>query len=425
MNTSFLQLNKVQKTAHFGFWEFDIKNQSLSWSDEIYRIFELDKNVFKPSYKKFLEIIHPDDRDMVSKAYEDSLISKKPYEVTHRILMEDGRVKYLFEQCDTKYDPDGQALVSFGSVLDITTLKEYEDNLKEKNQEIVKLNKELTLYKHIVENVDVGISVANTNQNKNSIIYVNPAFEKITGYTSEDIINTNCNILQGKDRNQKAAKVIKKSIMKQQPCEVEIKNYKKDGTLFWNLLSLTPFFDKSNQLEYYIGVQHDITKQKLLYDQLKNLIDLQDNIIILTNSKEMTFANKKFFDFTHYESLVKFKQSHPCICELFIENDKFFHLGKIKDEQNWIEEIQKLPENERMVGILSKTLEINAFMLHINKFDEYLQVVSLTDISKTVLKQIMLEEKTILDKLTGAFNREYFDLYYSTFGRFSSKKVGI
>ena len=114
-------LAEAQRIAHLGNWEFDIVHQRASWSDEMYRIFELESEKADASYETFLSIVHPEDREEVERTYRDSIESKAPYSITHRLLMPDGRIKYVHEMCVTHYGVDGRPLRSLGTVQDITS----------------------------------------------------------------------------------------------------------------------------------------------------------------------------------------------------------------------------------------------------------------------------------------------------------------
>ena len=116
-------LKKAQSIAHIGNWELDLTSNKLRWSDEIYRIFEIDPKNFAASYEAFLETIHPDDQEAVNRTYTESLISKTPYEIVHRLLMKDGRVKHVHERGETFYDSEGRPRRSVGTVQDITERK--------------------------------------------------------------------------------------------------------------------------------------------------------------------------------------------------------------------------------------------------------------------------------------------------------------
>lgn len=127
------RLNQAQRSAHLGNWELDVVNNQLYWSDEVYRIFEIDKASFAPSYEAFLNAIHPDDRDRVNQAYVRSLDTHESYEVSHRLLMSDGRIKWVTEQCDSSFDAEGKPIRSVGTVQDITDKKLAEAELEWQN----------------------------------------------------------------------------------------------------------------------------------------------------------------------------------------------------------------------------------------------------------------------------------------------------
>ena len=124
-------LIEAQSIAKIGNWELNLLDNKLIWSDEIYNIFEIDKKSFEVSYDAFLSYIHPEDKIMVDTAYNESLKKHKPYSIEHRLLMTDGRIKFVQEQCQTFYDGDGKPLRSIGTVQDITQRKQMEEKLKE------------------------------------------------------------------------------------------------------------------------------------------------------------------------------------------------------------------------------------------------------------------------------------------------------
>lgn len=129
-NLALYRMNEAQNIAHMGSWELDLITNSLFWSDEIYRIFEIDHLKFKATYSAFLDAIHPDDRQLVNDAYTESLQNKTKYEIVHRLLMADGRIKWVREMCESYFDHAGIPLRSMGTVQDITELKKIELELQ-------------------------------------------------------------------------------------------------------------------------------------------------------------------------------------------------------------------------------------------------------------------------------------------------------
>lgn len=123
-------------------------------------------------------------------------------------------------------------------------------------------NSNLTLYQQALDSSNSGIIITDNSLEDNPIIYCNKAFEKITGYSRDEIIGHNCRFLQSNDRNQKARREIKSAIQDEVESRIIIRNYKKNGDLFWNELFVSPVKDENGNTTHFIGVQNDITLQK-------------------------------------------------------------------------------------------------------------------------------------------------------------------
>ncbi|MDH4217346.1 MAG: sigma 54-interacting transcriptional regulator [Nitrospirota bacterium] len=121
-------LEKAQEIAHVGTWELDVEADRLIWTDEVYRIFGLPKGT-ELTYERFLECVHPDDREYVDKKWKAAL-EKEPYKIKHRILV-NGEIKWVKEQAEIKFDERGHAVRGIGAVQDITEQKKAEQALKE------------------------------------------------------------------------------------------------------------------------------------------------------------------------------------------------------------------------------------------------------------------------------------------------------
>jgi len=131
------RLKEAQRLALIGHWELSLVTNALVWSDETFRIFEVDPALFPASYDAFLAAIHPDDREQVQKSYDQSVQSKEPYRLTHRLKMKDGRIKYVHERCETFYDPNsGQPLRSIGTVQDVTASRTDKLALERANRDL-------------------------------------------------------------------------------------------------------------------------------------------------------------------------------------------------------------------------------------------------------------------------------------------------
>ncbi|MGD8709865.1 MAG: PAS domain-containing protein [Ectothiorhodospiraceae bacterium] len=116
-----------------------------------------------------------------------------------------------------------------------------------------------------------GITVAEQEGDDTILIYVNAAFERLTGYDRDEVLFRDCRFLQGEDRDQPARRRIREALNQGRPCREVIRNYRKDGTAFWNELSITPVFNDQDQLTYFIGVQKDVTDIVNAEEELKRL----------------------------------------------------------------------------------------------------------------------------------------------------------
>lgn len=146
--------------------------------------------------------------------------------------------------------------------------------------------------------------------------------------------------------------------------------------------------------------------------QIRSILDLQENIVILTDG-QVKFANKKLFDFLGYKNLEEFRKRHESISEFFVENDLYYYPGKFDESaKTWMDEIQTVSSPQRIVAMIGKDFHIHAFSISINNFDNDTKIVNFTNITESMLENIKLHEKTIYDKLTGANNREYFEQNY-------------
>lgn len=127
-------LKEAQRIALLGNWELNLTTDVLAWSDEIFRIFEMDPAKFQGCYKAFLDAIHPDDRTRVDQAYTESIKSRTPFDIDHRLLMSNGQIKYVHERGETYYDAADKPLRSVGTVQDITTQRLAELGLQKSNR---------------------------------------------------------------------------------------------------------------------------------------------------------------------------------------------------------------------------------------------------------------------------------------------------
>lgn len=123
----------------------------------------------------------------------------------------------------------------------------------------------------VVEASNDGIVVAEQEGDDNILIYANPAFQRLTGYAVDDILYQDCRFLQGNDRDQPGLANIREAVRNLKPCREVIRNYRQDGTSFWNELSISPVFNEADQLTYFIGIQKDVSAEVQASERVREL----------------------------------------------------------------------------------------------------------------------------------------------------------
>ncbi|MDD5214989.1 MAG: PAS domain S-box protein, partial [Methylococcales bacterium] len=123
-------LAEAQHIAHIGSWEVDFTNGQLVWSDETYRIWEINKSQFGATVEAFYETIHPEDIEKVATAYNESVANKTSYQIEHRLLFPDGRIKYIAERGEPFLDENGNIFRFVGTAMDITEQQRVKETLE-------------------------------------------------------------------------------------------------------------------------------------------------------------------------------------------------------------------------------------------------------------------------------------------------------
>jgi diguanylate cyclase (GGDEF)-like protein/PAS domain S-box-containing protein len=121
---------------------------------------------------------------------------------------------------------------------------------------------EARLLARAFESTKSGMLIADARAPDLPIVYVNPAFVRMSGYAEDEILGRNCRFMQGEDRDQEALGLLRETLARQGECEVVLRNYRRDGTLFWNQLSVAPVRDADGRVSHYIGVSTDLTDRR-------------------------------------------------------------------------------------------------------------------------------------------------------------------
>ncbi|MEP6617654.1 MAG: PAS domain S-box protein, partial [bacterium] len=190
--------------------------------------------------------MHPDDRQWVLEACAEAVRTREPRTFDYRMLSaSDGLVWLRNTVCVSELA--GRPALT-GVMLDVTAEKKVEEWLR--------------LQERAMAAIAEGIVIADCRQPDCPIVYVNPAVELLTGYTASEMLGRNCRFLQGPTRDQEAIAPIRSAVATGVAATAELLNYKKDGTPFWNCLTLRPVHDAHGALTHFVGVQRDVTESK-------------------------------------------------------------------------------------------------------------------------------------------------------------------
>jgi diguanylate cyclase (GGDEF)-like protein/PAS domain S-box-containing protein len=149
----------------------------------------------------------------------------------------------------------------------------------EANGEHPPLEPELQLLYQAIAASSNGITISDPGQPDNPLIYVNRSFELMTGYSAEEVLGSNCRFLQGPDGDQPALDEVRAALREERDCFVLLRNYRKDGTPFWNEFRLSPVHDERGRLVNFVGVQNDVTERKHAEEDLRRAHDeLEDRV---------------------------------------------------------------------------------------------------------------------------------------------------
>ena len=261
---------KAQRIAQLGHWCLDHIKDELVWSGEVYRIFDVDPKTFKANLEAFLDTVHPDDRDFVKKSFDESLRTRKPYDIVHRLFLRNNEIKYVHEKGENFYSDDGAPLRSIGTVQDVTDIKSAEE-------ELVRLKMA----------IEQSVNMIMITDYKGRIEYVNSMFERVTGYSKEEVMGKDPSILSSHETSPEVFKDLWTTITSGEIWRGTIKNQTKTGEPFWCTNVITPIRDARGAITNFLAVQEDITARKHAEERIERLVTY-DELTGLVNRARFT-----------------------------------------------------------------------------------------------------------------------------------------
>jgi phosphoserine phosphatase RsbU/P len=238
------RFRQVAEMAGEWLWEQDPGGHYIYCSDAVREILGYEPEEIL--CKNYLDLLTPGDREHWSQTATSSDAHQQFTHLLNRYRHRDGHEVFTESTGKPILDSRGILLKWRGVDHDVTRRKLYEDALR--------------LRDRAIEAASVGINIVDVRDGNYQNIYVNPALSRITGYTKEELLGNGMRILQGADTDLDTVHEIARALSKGRNCEVVLKNYRKDGTPFWNELRVSPVRNDDGALTHFIGVQTDVTE---------------------------------------------------------------------------------------------------------------------------------------------------------------------
>jgi len=201
------------------------------------------------------ELLGEKTGDRVAKRYRECVERQEPLEYEEQLQFGDDLTYWETRIAPVIIDADVKYIA--GSTLNVTESRERQRELRRLQQAI--------------DGANVAITLADPSKDDNPLVYVNDAYEQLTGYSTEEALGRNCRYLQGEETDPERVSTLREAIDEEEPVTVELRNYRKDGTEFWNRLTVTPIYDDDGTLIRYLGTQEEITDRKARERQLLEL----------------------------------------------------------------------------------------------------------------------------------------------------------
>ena len=265
----------VSKATSDAIWDWDLQTNLFYWGEGVSTLFGYDDLFIKTNTSQtWFDLIHKEDYKLISKHLIESLKTDAVnWSCEHRVIKSDGSIAFVNQKAIIVRNENGKAIRLVGAIQDISGAKKREQQLK--------------LYESVVTNTTdvVLITEAEPVEGElNSIIYVNEAFTKMTGYTLADVKGKNPRFLQGPNTDYDEISRLRDAIIKWKSCEITTINYHKDGSEFWSNFAIAPIANEKGWFTHWVSIQRDVTntkieeRKRILINQISDIFSQAQNV---------------------------------------------------------------------------------------------------------------------------------------------------
>jgi PAS domain S-box-containing protein len=380
-------LAEAQEIAHLGNWEREVGKETLHWSDETFRLLGAEPGDFEPTLERFLELLHPDDREMAKAEVGRTFEHAVPLSYEHRVILPNGSERILLERGRVACDDQGNVTRLFGTVLDVTEARQAERSLQSSHDGLERIvrrrTRELTA---IVETLVEGVI---TIDSRGTVESINPSAEAIFGYLSREIVGQNVSILMPRKDSEGHDQYLRNyqetGVAKIIGIGREVTGLRKDGTTFPMQLGIGGM-DIDGQRKF-VGAIHDLTDHNAAHialsrseRDLRNLTDLSpvgiyragiDGGITYANERALTLAGiprdgasylgSEWQKYIYPDDLERFVSEFVAAVKSEIPFAGEYRFGRAEGPSTWTLS-QALPEfdqNGKLAGYIGTLIDIN------------------------------------------------------------------
>lgn len=237
-----------------GLWEWDLATGEAFFAHRFAELLGLAPRDLQAHESAFFSRLHPEDLPRARAAVQAHLKLRTPYDLELRLRTGSGAYRWFRARGQAEWGDRAEPSHLVNTISDISDRKQLEQALRMRD--------------HAIQAVSQGILITDALAPDHPIVYVSPAFERLTGYCAAELLGRNCRFLQGKDTDPAAIAALREAVLEERSCVVELLNYRKDQTPFWNALTIAPLKD-GDRVTHFIGIQTDVTERRSLETQFR------------------------------------------------------------------------------------------------------------------------------------------------------------